>query len=109
MAEDRGVEFAAWLFAVTTAVDFLSQLLRFDRLIGFRHALREFRQLVTGQLTFARQFKSEPDHTRLFPARQLLDFFEDAACCHGAIILYGAVAFKGKCRAVVSGAAAPEV
>ena len=81
-------------------MDFPAQLLRFGRIVGIRHALCEFGQLVAGQLTIARQLKSEPEHKRLFRARQLLDLFDDAACCHGVPIADGAVAFKRKCRAI---------
>jgi hypothetical protein len=93
-AEDRGVEFAAWLFAVKTAMDFISQLLGFGGVVGIRHARRESRQLVTGQLAFARQLKGKLNHLRLFGARQLLDFFNDARCCHGATLPDDAAAFN---------------
>src|ERR1035437_6189743 len=40
-AEDCDGEFAAWLFAVKPAVDFIPQFFDFRRVSGFNHALRE--------------------------------------------------------------------
>jgi hypothetical protein len=60
---DRGGGFAAWLVAVKATMDFLPQLFGFGGIIGIRHALRQFGQLVAGKLTFASQFRSGLNHS----------------------------------------------
>ena len=94
MAEDRDGESAAWLLAVKAAMDFVPQRLRLGGIGGIRQALREFGELVTGQLTLARQLESELQHARLFCARQVLNFFNDTGGGHKATLPNSPSVFK---------------
>jgi len=74
------------LFAVKTPVDFFPQSFFFGGIVGIGHSLGKSGQCFAGQLALARQFKSKVQHTRLFSARQLFDFFNDGCGGHGLII-----------------------
>jgi len=87
VAEDCAGEFAAWLFAVKSAVDFLTQFFDFSGIVRVCHSLGKFGQLFTGQLAFSRQFKSKLNDPGLFAGRQLLDFINDGGCGHAQKIL----------------------
>jgi hypothetical protein len=50
-------------------------LFNFGGVVGISHSLSECGQLFSWKLARARQFKRELNYSRLFRARQVLDFF----------------------------------
>ncbi len=74
------------LFAVKSAMDFFPQSFFFGGIVGISHLLGQFGQLLAGQLTFARQFKSKLEHAGLLCTRQLFDFFNDNGGSHNLIV-----------------------
>lgn len=58
------------------------QFLDLGGVVGFDHAAGQGGQFVTGKAASAREFEGELDDARLFPRRQVLDFFDDGLGCH---------------------------
>jgi hypothetical protein len=75
-------------------MDFFPQFFLFGGVFRFNHALREDAQFLSRELALAREFKRKPENARLFRARQVLDLFNDAGCCHAVTIIGNWASFK---------------
>ena len=83
---------------VEAADDLLANFRLFRRISRRHHALRQPRQLVSGQLSLGIQLVRKPDHAQLLLRIEPFNFFDDLSRRHTRILMAGSTQAKANYR-----------